>query len=203
MPLPEHDDAAVADRVARPVRRQVDADERAVGDDDVLVQDRVAHHRAAADPHARHDHRVHDLGAVVDPHVRATAPSCARSPPEMIVPAPTTDSCATPPLTNLAGGSGADRGADRPALVVEVEDRVHRHQVHVRVVVRVQRPDVAPVAAVAVGGAGHLVVGEVVDVRPSPCADQPRDDVAAHVVIGVVVVGVGRSASISTSVVKM
>ena len=63
-------------------------------------------------------------------------------------------------------------GEDRPLLVVEVEDRVDGDEVHVRVVVGVDRPDVAPVTAVAVLGAGHVVVGEVVDVggalaRPS------------------------------------
>ena len=58
------------------------------------------------------------------------------------------------------------------------------------VVERVERADVAPVAVVAFGGAGHLVVVEVVD-RGHAVGDQPRDDVATHVVIGVVVVGVG------------
>ncbi len=43
---------------------------------------------------------------------------------------------------------------------------------------------------VALGGAGHLVVVEVVH-RGHPVGDELRDDVAAHVVIGVVVVGVG------------
>ena len=64
-----------------------------------------------------------------------------------------------------------------------------RHQVHVRVVVRVERPDVPPVAAVAIGRAGHVVVGEVVDLR-LPAVDEHRDDVAAHVVDGPLVAGV-------------
>ena len=59
-----------------------------------------------------------------------------------------------------------------------------------RVVEGVQRPDVAPVAMVALGRTGHFVVVEVVD-RGHPVGHQTRDDVAAHVVIGVVVVGVG------------
>ena len=68
-------------------------------------------------------------------------------------------------------------------VVVEVEDRQRHHDVHVRVVVGPHRPDVAPVAAVAVGRAGHLVVLEVVDAG-LVAADERRHDVAAHVVLG-------------------
>src|SRR3712207_7729463 len=46
--------------------------------------------------------------------------------------------------------------------VVEVEDRVGRHQVEVGLVERVEGPDVAPVPAVALGAPRHLVVLEVV-----------------------------------------
>ena len=66
---------------------------------------------------------------------------------------------------------------------------MHRHQVHVSVVEGVQGADVAPVAAVPFGGAGHLVVVEVID-GSDALAHQSGNDVAAHVVIGVVVVGV-------------
>ena len=81
-------------------------------------------------------------------------------------------------------------GVDRPVVVVHVEDRVDRDQVHVRVVVGVERADVAPVAAVAVGRARHLVGGEVVDLRVV-LRDQRGDDVAAEVVLGGLVGGVG------------
>ena len=80
---------------------------------------------------------------------------------------------------------------DRPLHVVEVEHRVDGDEVHVRVVERVERPHVAPVAAVALGGAGDLVGGEVVDVRGAGL-DEHRDDVAAHVVRGVARLGVER-----------
>ena len=70
---------------------------------------------------------------------------------------------------------------DRPLPVVQVEDRLQRDQVHVRVVVGVQRADVPPVAAVAVGRAWHLVAGEVVHVRGT-AVHEIRNDVAAHVV---------------------
>src|ERR1700733_12017367 len=81
---------------------------------------------------------------------------------------------------------------DRPALVVQVEYRMHRHQIHVGVVKRVQRSNVAPVGAVAVRGAGYFVVGEVVN-GGQPVGDQSRNDVTAHVVIRMIVVGIGSN----------
>ena len=57
------------------------------------------------------------------------------------------------------------RHQDRPVGVVEVEDRVGRDQVHVRVVVRVERPDVAPVAALALGDPGDVEAREVEHLR--------------------------------------
>ncbi len=54
---------------------------------------------------------------------------------------------------------------DRPVVVVEVEDRVGRDQVHVRLVVGVERPDVAPVAALALRDARDVGVREVEDLR--------------------------------------
>ena len=65
-----------------------------------------------------------------------------------------------------------------------------RDQIHVGVVERVESSHVAPVAVVTFGRSGHLVVVEVVD-RRHPVLDEIRDDVAAHIVIGGVVVGVG------------
>ena len=59
-----------------------------------------------------------------------------------------------------------------------------------RVVERVERPDVAPVAAVAVGRAGHVVGREVVDLRLA-ARDERGDDVAADVVPRLLVGGVG------------
>ena len=58
------------------------------------------------------------------------------------------------------------------------------------VVERVERADVTPVGVVAFRRPGDLVVVEVVD-RGHAVGDQSRDDVAAHVVVGVVVLGVG------------
>ena len=73
-------------------------------------------------------------------------------------PAPTMDSCALPPSTNFAGGSGGRLVRIGPLPVVEIEDRVDADdQVHVGIVVGVQRTDVAPVAVVAIRLARHHV----------------------------------------------
>ena len=58
-----------------------------------------------------------------------------------------------------------------------------------RVVVGAHRADVAPVAAVAVGRAGDVVVLVVVDGRLG-AVDEPRHDVAAHVVLGALELGI-------------
>src|SRR5690606_34374517 len=68
-------------------------------------------------------------------------------------------------LHELGGREVLGRSADRPAPVVEVEDRVHGHQIHVGVVERIEGSDIAPVRPIAFGGSRHDVVVEVVDVR--------------------------------------
>ncbi|CFR99651.1 Uncharacterised protein [Mycobacterium tuberculosis] len=60
------------------------------------------------------------------------------------------------------------------------------------VVKRVKRPDVAPICSVAIGGTRHFVIGEVID-RRHTVGHQPRNDVTTHVVVRVVVVGVGAN----------
>ena len=80
-------------------------------------------------------------------------------------------------------------GVDRPLEVVEVELGQRRDDVHVGRVVGRERPHVAPVAAVAVGRAGHVVVLVVVDAR-QVAPDEAGDDVAAHVVLGALGLGV-------------
>ncbi len=73
-------------------------------------------------------------------------------------------------------------GADRPARVVEVEERMDGDEVHLRFPVRVDRPDVAPVAAGVLVLAGDGVRGEVVGVDGVPVGDHPRKDVVTEVV---------------------
>ena len=139
-----------------PVVLEVDAELCARLDHDVLVDDRVPHDRVLAD---------------VDAVACSTEPSTWRRewtwtpgestdrrtiPPETITPAQTIESTAMPVWpgssnTNFAGGCRLGLLEDRPVAVVEVEDRVGRDQVHVGVVVGVERPDVAPVAVLALG----------------------------------------------------
>ena len=77
----------------------------------------------------------------------------------------------------------------RPPVVVQIEDRVDGDEVHIRLVVGVDRSDVAPVVAVPVGVAGNVVEGEVVDsARVLP--DEEGNDVSAHVVLRTGVDGV-------------
>ena len=66
------------------------------------VQDRAAHHRAAAHPDPGHQHAALDDRPVVDRDVEDNT-ELRTDAAEMMLPAPTTDSCAEPPLTNLAG----------------------------------------------------------------------------------------------------
>src|SRR5262249_2954347 len=69
-PLAHGDHTAGADREPLPVLLQVPSAHLAGTHDDVLVQDRVAYHRAPADPGARHDDAALDDRAVVDHDVR-------------------------------------------------------------------------------------------------------------------------------------
>ena len=70
---------------------------------------------------------------------------------------------------------------DWPLVVVEVEHRHDRNEVHVGVEVGVDGSNIAPVAVVALGGARDLVEGEVVD-SGVVAAHHVGNDVATHVV---------------------
>ncbi len=91
---------------------------------------------------------------------------------------------------HLGGRQRVVGGVDGPLVVVEVEDGLHRHQVHVRLEVGVERAHVPPVGPVPLGGARHLVLGEVVDVGRA-LTHHAGDEVASHIVPGAVVLGVG------------
>jgi len=92
-------------------------------------------------------------------------------PPEMMQPSLTSESVARPTRsssslakTNFAGAAvGLGAGVDGPPGIVERELGVHRHQVHVAVVVGVEVSHVAPVAGFLRFLAGDLVGGEIVD----------------------------------------
>ena len=154
-PLPITTTPPVGEREALAIGLGVDADLRARRDRDVLVDDRVPHDRAAADVDAVHQHRPLHLGVASARARRGERIERRTVPPETITPAHTIEFMAAPTRARLLlehelrGRQRLGPGEDRPLLVVEVEDRVDRDQVHVRVVVGVERPDVAPVAAVA------------------------------------------------------
>ena len=81
----------------------------------------------------------------------------------MMLPAQTIESSAMPGPGRLAlehelgRRQRRQRRVDRPLPVVEVEDRVDGDQVHVGVVVGVERPDVPPVGVVPLGLARDVV----------------------------------------------
>ena len=115
-------------------------------------------------------------------------------PPETITPEQTIESYAAPERpgssrTNFAGGSEPGNVRIGHVVVVEVEDGVDRDQVEVRVVVGVQRPDVAPVAALAGRDPRDAVALEVPDLGAA-LLDHHRNDVASEVVRRRVVGGI-------------
>ena len=162
----------------------------ALGDDDVLIQDRVPDHGMPADPGVVQQHRSLDRGPAVDPDAGAQHGLADQA-------AGDDDAVADQAVDRPAGSVavvmhelgrrlGRHAGQDRPPVVVQIEDRVHGAQVHVRVEIGVERPDVAPVARVPLGRSRHIVLQEVVGLHAA-LADQHRDDVAAHVMQAVVV----------------
>src|ERR671913_1413944 len=192
--LPDDDHAAVGDHEPLPVPVEVDADPGPLGDLDVLVEDGVADHRSPADVGVVHQHRPLDAGPGVDPDPRRQDRAAHRAPrhhhPGRDHRVERVPGAALAVLEHELGrGQRLVPGEDRPAPVVEVEHRVDRDQVHVGVVVGVQGADVPPVAAVPVGAPGHVVGGVVVDLGLLG-PDQHGDDVAAQVVLGVLVLGV-------------
>ena len=80
---------------------------------------------------------------------------------------------------------------DRPLAVVEVEDRVDRNEVHVRVVEGIDRSDVTPVTVLPLAHSRHHVGGEVVDLSFA-AIDERRNQVAADVVARGLVCSVDR-----------
>src|SRR5690625_2963953 len=182
-------DAGLGDpQAALHVELRVHAHLGAVGDAHVLVHDRAVHDGVAADVDVVEEHRVPHRGPGVD--LRAGRDDRAHDLPAgdddagrdegvQRVPQPL-----PVPVDELRRRQPGVAREQRPLLVVEVEHRGDGDEVLVGVVVGVDRADVAPVAAVALGGAGDDVVLEVV--HPGRAAlDEPRHEAAAHVVLGV------------------
>src|SRR5580700_7451815 len=168
----------------------VDADHGALGDFDVLVQDRVLHDRVPADLGVVQDYGPLHPGPAVHPYAGreyGTADQSAGDDDAVAHDAVDGPADAVATVVNELGGRLRWHvGEDRPLVVVQVEDRVDRAQVQVGVEVGVERPDVPPVARIAVLRAGDLIVEEVVDLRGA-IPDEHGDDVAAHVVPAAVV----------------
>ena len=106
-----------------------------------------------ADDDVFHDDRFTHFRMVLHTHIRRTSTEFCTRPPEMMQPPQTMESRATPMLTALIVLREDEFcrwklpliGSNRPLLVVEIEERIHRDEVHVRFPVRVQRSDVPPV----------------------------------------------------------
>lgn len=103
----------------------------------------------------------------------------------MMQPSPTIEWVAWPrrptsSKTNFAGKCCLGR-AQRPAQVVQIERRVGVAEVHVRVVVSLERADVAPVEGLVRRLAGKAVFGEVVG-EDAEALQVLRDHVAPEIV---------------------
>ena len=174
----------------------VDADLRALGDADVLVDDGPAHHGVAPDVDALHEHRVLDLGVGVQVGAgrEHRAPDGGAGDDDAGAHHRVQRHAAPAVLVvedELGRRQRIGPREDRPLAVVEVELGLDRDEVHVRVVEGVERADVAPVAALDLARPRDLVAREVVHVRRA-ALDERRDDAAAHVVLGALVLGVAR-----------
>ena len=90
--------------------------------------------------------------------------------------------CRTPvaSVRELRRRKGQLDAVDRPLRVIEAEQRHGSNQVHVRLVVRVEGTDVAPVTPLGLDESGYVVAREVVDLRLTGFG-QRGDDIAAYV----------------------
>src|SRR5487761_167984 len=127
LPLAHHGDAGLGHHeTALAVMLLVDADHRALGHGDVLVDDRVLYHGVPADPGVVQHDRAIDLGPGVDPDPRREhrlADQAAGD--DHAVADQAADRPADPALAlvvhELGGRQRRHVGQDRPAVVVQVE----------------------------------------------------------------------------------
>ena len=155
----------------------------------MFVEDGATHHCVPTDPRTVHQHGIRNLGPFVDAHVRpqngaihlATGDDASGVDDGVLSFSANDEFC--------PGRLGLVR-QQRPVAVVEVELRIHGDQVHVGLMVGIDRTDVAPIVEVLVSCSGHHVVLEVVDLRLS-LGREPRDDVTAHVMLGRRVLRIG------------
>src|SRR5690606_1313490 len=153
------------------------ADDRALAHLHVVEQDRVLHGGSARHAHAWREHRAVDGGAAQDHAVAQHGVGH--------VPGPVLAHG-----HDLGRRHGPHHGVDGPLVVVEVELGQRRHEIHVGLVVGVERSHVAPVVLGRVL-ARHAVGGEVVHVRLTLGHERGHDvaaDVVTAALLGVVAV---------------
>src|SRR6185436_6427822 len=148
------------------------ADSAVTADFHLGHQDRVLHFTIAIDAHTGRQHAAHDASAGdytagahngIERHAHASALLREHE------------------LGRRLLGYAC---ANRPALIVQVEFRRHRYQIHVGFIVGVNSADIAPIQLLFC-----VHVGEIVGDHAGP-AHQLGDDVAAEVVRGGGVVGI-------------
>jgi len=186
----DHNDAIFGDVVFLAIRFNVKANLGVLGERDVAVHDGIADAGVAAKIDVVEDDGVFDIAVAVDADVVAQDR-------ELDAAAGDDGAAGDDRIESHAHaiGIGKDKlggrvlmlpGAQGPGLVVEVEDGRDGDQVHIGFVVGVHGADVAPV-----GSAGLIFVHKVVG-EDAILADEARDDVAAEVVAGGGVFGVGN-----------
>ena len=164
-----HHDAGLGHVVSLAVELEIEADAARPVNADVLIENRPADLRAAADVAVvQNDRILHDRAGV---NLRRRAPERNSSPFR-----PT--ECSRPTRWNrwptprrffvieseLRRRVGKAAGAQRPLPVVEIQRRLDGAQIHVGFVISVDGPDVAPVRPASGRLAGNLVGLEIVGV---------------------------------------
>src|SRR5690606_8054975 len=149
----DHDNAAFADRMASRVFSGVVANPGAARDEYVPVDDRIAQLRVTPHAHAGHQNAVVDLAEAVDAYVRPQHTARHRAARDDAAGRDDrVDGGAAPAWIaedKLRGGRLWLVRAQGPLRIVQIELGVHMAQVHVGLVVRVERADVAPVLRAA------------------------------------------------------
>src|SRR5256714_120976 len=186
----DDDDAGFGDVEAAFVGFEVIANLGALGKADVTVDDGATDARMAADVHVIIDDGRGNLRVAVDAHVVADHRW-------LYVAAGNNRATGNDGIERHAHALriGEDKlcrgvlvlpGAQRPGTVVQVEDRRHADQIHVGVVVGVQRAHVAPIQSIFA-----VFIDEVVG-KDAMLRNNARKDVLAKVVVRLGILGIGQ-----------
>ncbi len=177
------DDAFLGDEEPPGIVRSVEPDAHAVRNLAALIDDGPADLTAAADERVRQDDRALDRRALFHPHVgEEQRLAHHRAGDDAAAGDHRVDGHAAPPFLiedELGRRLMHLIGPDGPVLVVDVELGPDVHQLEIRLVVGVQRTDVAPVALRT-----RLDVLEGVREHLQGAAEGLGDDVLAEIVSG-------------------